>query len=195
MKRSPITLNLFQPSRCEPCKVQKRVCFSTLEFSSLFGPRPPGGAIICGRFEAGNAVSLLQRVAVPRQSQLVEDRAVVDAPRPVQDVGRLEDLKPPRCCHGQFDIACATSRAIALTIYKTLAFIINFSRFSPRSENILAAAMLPSTPGGGVTEVSTTAFPCLPTGAQRRLTLRSDRPLGRNRICRNASNCHCMLLF
>ena len=90
--------------------MQKRVCFSTLVFSNLFGPRPPGRAIIRGRFEEGNAVSLLQRVAVPRQSQLVEDRAVVDAPRPVQDVGRLEDLKPPQSCRGQFDIACATSR-------------------------------------------------------------------------------------
>ena len=89
--------------------MQKRVCFSTLVFSNLFGPRPPGGAIIRGRFEEGNAVSLLQRVAVPRQSQLVEDRAVVDAPRPVQDVGRLEDLKPSQCCLGQYDIAFASA--------------------------------------------------------------------------------------
>ena len=92
--------------------MQKRVCFSTLVFSNRFGPRPPGRAIIRGRFEEGDAVSLLQRVAVPRQAQLVEDRAVVDAPRPVQDVGRLEDLKPPQCCRGQFDNACGTSRTI-----------------------------------------------------------------------------------
>ena len=62
----------------------------------------PGGAIVRRRFEEGDAVSLLQRVAVPRQSELVEDGAVVVAPRPVQDVGGLEDLRPRRqCCHGQ----------------------------------------------------------------------------------------------
>ena len=91
---------------------EKRLSFSTLVFLNLFEPRPSGGAIVRGRFEEGNAVSLLQRVAVPRQSQLVEDRAVVDAPRPVQDVGRLEDLQPPQSCRGHFEIACATSRAI-----------------------------------------------------------------------------------
>ena len=64
--------------------------------------RSPGGAIICRRFEERDAVSLLQRVAVPRQSELIVDGAVVVAPRPVQDVGGLEDLRPRRqCCHGQ----------------------------------------------------------------------------------------------
>ena len=81
--------------------MQKRLSFSTLVFSNLFGPRPPGGAIVRRRFEEGDAVSLLQRVAVPRQSELVEDGAVVVAPRPVQDVWGLEDLRPRQCCHGQ----------------------------------------------------------------------------------------------
>ena len=68
--------------------------------------RSPGGAIICRRFEERDAVSLLQRVAVPRQSELIVDGAVVVAPRPVQDVGGLEDLRPPQCCHRQLLYYC-----------------------------------------------------------------------------------------
>ena len=96
-KMVPISLILIQRSR------QGARCKNTsLPFVHLnLFSGSPGGAIVRRRFEEGDAVSLLQRVAVPRQSELVEDGAVVVAPRPVQDVGGLEDLRPRQCCHGQ----------------------------------------------------------------------------------------------
>ena len=58
--------------------------------------RFPGGAIVGRFFEEREAVRLLQREAVPRQPELVVDGRVVDAPRPVLDVGRHEDLRRRR---------------------------------------------------------------------------------------------------
>ena len=67
--------------------------------------RFPGGAIVGRFFEEREAVRLLQREAVPRQPELVVDGRVVDAPRPVLDVRRHEDLRvAPRNCHGKCNV-------------------------------------------------------------------------------------------
>ena len=58
--------------------------------------RFPGGAVVGRFFEEWQAVRLLQGEAIPRQSELVVDGGVVDASRPVLDVGRHKNLRRRR---------------------------------------------------------------------------------------------------